>query len=200
MRLLSKYFFRGLFTLLPFALTLYVFFLLISESERFARNILTPILGDFNIPFLGLILSVSIICLLGYIVSQRAFNRFLSFVEMPFKNVPLVKSVYSALKSFSDYFSPSGETVANQVVVVKIPGQPLELMGFRTRRSLRDMPDGFTKEGKVAVFFPMSYQIGGFTAFIPKDWVSPVDMPVEIAMRSALTAWMPGKEALPEDE
>jgi uncharacterized membrane protein len=104
--------------------------------------------------------------------------------------------VYSALKSFADYFSPGGEHGVQQVVVVKIPGQPLELVGFLTRKSLKEMPVGFTKENKVAVFFPMSYQIGGFTMFIPREWTTPINMPVEVAMRSALTAWMPGREVI----
>jgi uncharacterized membrane protein len=36
----------------------------------------------------------------------------------------------------------------------------------------------------------MGYMIGGYTVFVPSDWVQPIDMSVEEAMRSSLIAWM----------
>jgi hypothetical protein len=36
----------------------------------------------------------------------------------------------------------------------------------------------------------MGYMIGGYTVFVPRDWVQPIDMSVEEAMRSSLFAWM----------
>ena len=32
--------------------------------------------------------------------------------------------------------------------------------------------------------------IGGYTVFVPAEWVQPIDMSVEEAMRSSLIAWM----------
>ena len=43
---------------------------------------------------------------------------------------------------------------------------------------------------QVAVYLPMGYMIGGYTVFVPRSWVTPVDMSVEEAMRSSLIAWM----------
>ncbi len=39
----------------------------------------------------------------------------------------------------------------------------------------------------------MSYMIGGFTAFIPREYVTPLKMSMEEAMRFALTAGITGK-------
>lgn len=36
----------------------------------------------------------------------------------------------------------------------------------------------------------MGYMIGGYTVFVPTEWVQPIDMSVEEAMRSSLIAWM----------
>jgi uncharacterized membrane protein len=148
------------------------------------------LLGDGYIPGMGLVLAIVVIILLGFFVSRPIFNQFIDYVELPFKNVPILKSVYSALKSLSDYFSPDGENAAHQVVVVKMPNTEIEVVGFLTRKNLSDLPDSFTKGDRVAVYFPMSYQIGGFTAFVPRAWIKESAMPVEVAMRSALTAWM----------
>lgn len=32
--------------------------------------------------------------------------------------------------------------------------------------------------------------IGGYTVFVPTEWVTPINMSVEEAMRSSLIAWM----------
>ncbi len=40
----------------------------------------------------------------------------------------------------------------------------------------------------------MSYMIGGFTLFVPKEHVRPINMSMEEAMRFALTAGITGKK------
>jgi uncharacterized membrane protein len=76
------------------------------------------------------------------------------------------------------------------VVALKAPGQELELVGLVTRQQLDDLPAGFTPGDRVAVYLPMGYMIGGYTVFVPRTWVRPIDMPVEEAMRASLFAWM----------
>ena len=39
----------------------------------------------------------------------------------------------------------------------------------------------------VAVYFPMSYQIGGYTVYMPKEAVEPLDIDLETGMRLAVT-------------
>jgi uncharacterized membrane protein len=40
----------------------------------------------------------------------------------------------------------------------------------------------------------MGYMIGGYTIFVPRDWLQPLSMSVEEAMRSSLFAWMANHE------
>jgi uncharacterized membrane protein len=61
-------------------------------------------------------------------------------------------------------------------------------MGFVTRREFGDMPAGVGREGEVAVYLPMSYQIGGYTVFLPREQAVPVLMSREEAMKFILTA------------
>jgi uncharacterized membrane protein len=52
------------------------------------------------------------------------------------------------------------------------------------------LPDGFIQGDRVAVYLPMGYMIGGYTVFVPRDWLMPIDMSAEEVMRSSLFAWM----------
>ncbi|MBA4254796.1 MAG: hypothetical protein C0445_02845 [Polaromonas sp.] len=194
MNRLYQYFFRGLIAFLPLALTVYVLYLFVSWAESLAMGMVRPLLGDFYLPGLGLLLSVALIFTLGFLISQPFTARLLSWVELPFTNLPLVKSIYSSLKSFADYFSPH-EQDAQQVVSLRMPGSELSIVGLVTRQSLSGLPVGLAAEGNVAVYLPMGYMIGGYTVFVPRSWLQPLDMSVEEAMRSALIAWMSGSRA-----
>ena len=134
--------------------------------------------------------TAALILALGFLMSQRFTGKLLSFIELPFTNLPVVKSIYSSLKNFADYFAPH-EQDAQQVVLLKMPGNELSTVGLVTRQSMKGLPKGLAElEDQVAVYLPMGYMIGGYTVFVPRSWTTPVDMTVEEAMRMALIAFM----------
>ncbi len=191
MKQLSKYFIRGLIAILPVALTLYLLYIFLAWSETLAFTLLGGLIGDIYVPGMGLAIAVLFIIAVGYLLSMRRIRRMASIFELPFNNIPVVKSIYSSVKSFADYFSPGGGSQGTQqVVILRVPGQPLELVGLVTRKGVDDLPDGFTQEDRIAVYLPMGYMIGGYTVFVPSSWAQPIDMTVEEAMRSSLIAWM----------
>ena len=196
MKHLSMYFFRGLITFLPVGLTIYVLYLFITWLEGFAMQMLRPVIGTFYLPGLGIVLGGVAIVLLGFLVSQPFMSRLLGWIELPFTNLPLVKSIYSSLKSFADYFAPH-EQDAQQVVLLKSPDGELSIVGLVTRRTLADLPLDATTQTHVAVYLPMGYMIGGYTVFAPKSWLQPLDMSVEDAMRYSLVAWMGNAKSAP---
>lgn len=192
---LPQYFLRGLITILPLLLTVYLLFALVAWSESLASYLIRPMLGSLYIPGLGLLVAIGIIILTGYLISRQDTSRLLNWVELPFTNIPVVRSIYNSLKSFADYFSPPspGETT-QQVVILRWPEQPLEVVGLVTRNHVAGLPSGFLQGDRVAVYLPMGYMIGGYTVFVPRAWLTPIDMSVEEAMRSALIAWMPPRK------
>ena len=170
--------------------SVYVLVLFVTWTERTAMQMLRPLTGDFYLPGLGIALGAALILALGFLMSQRFTGKLLSFIELPFTNLPVVKSIYSSLKNFADYFSPH-EQDAQQVVLLKMPGHGLSTVGLVTRQSMKGLPKGLAElEDQVAVYLPMGYMIGGYTVFVPRSWTTPVDMTVEEAMRMALIAFM----------
>jgi len=190
MKPIYQYFFRGLITFLPLALTVYVLFLFVTWTEGVAMALIRPVIGDFYLPGLGIVLGAALIVGLGFLISQPYTARLLSWVELPFTNLPVVKSIYSSLKNFADYFAPH-EKDAQQVVLLRMPGGELSTVGLVTRQSMTGLARGLNElEDHVAVYLPMGYMIGGYTVFVPRSWTTPIDMTVEEAMRSALIAFM----------
>lgn len=194
MKHLTQYFLRGLLTALPLGLTVYLLVLFLRWMESVSARLARPLLGEAYVPGLGLALGIAGIVLLGFLVSQPFLARLLALVELPFTNLPVVKNIYGSLKDFADFFSPTKSGARQMVVVLKPPGQDMELVGLVTRQQLDDLPAGFSPGDRVAVYLPMGYMIGGYTVFVPRAWVRPIDMPVEAAMRASLFAWMGGAE------
>lgn len=189
-RRLYRYFFRGLITFLPVFLTLYVLVMFVTWTESVAMKLVHPLTGDFYLPGLGIGLGALLIIGLGALVSRPETARWLSMLELPFNNLPVVKSIYSSLKNFADYFAPHAKS-PQQVVLLRMPGNEMGIVGLITRQSMAGLPAELSAlEDQVAVYLPMGYMIGGYTVFVPRAWVTPVNMSVEEAMRMALIAFM----------
>ena len=189
MKRLYQYFFRGLIAVLPMALTVYLLYLFVSWIESVAMHVVQPLMGDFYLPGQGIFLGILAILGLGFLISQPFTAKLFSWVELPMTNLPVVKSIYNSLKNFADYFSPQ-KSNPQQVVSLRMPGHALAIVGLITRPNTHGLPAGLDMPDHVAVYLPMGYMIGGYTVFVPRSWVTPLDMSVEEAMRSSLIAWM----------
>lgn len=195
MKHITTTFFKGLFTLLPLMLSVYVFIWFLSAMENMSRATILTFLPDFlYLPGMGVAVVFVVIYIFGVVVDRPLTLWLFGMVEGLFRGVPVIKTVYVAIKDFTEYLKPGRDRKSNQVVLVRFPGVEIEMIGLMTRDSLRDMPEPVTKTDRVAVYFPMSYQFGGATMFIPRAWVHPTDLSVESAMRSIITAWLPGQD------
>jgi uncharacterized membrane protein len=94
--------------------------------------------------------------------------------------------VYAALRDLLGLFAQHKEP-SLQVVSLDLPGN-LRVLGFVTRADFSDAPAGIARENEVAVYLPMSYQVGGYTVLVPRSACTPVDMSREDAMKFILTA------------
>jgi len=194
MKNITTTFLKGLFTLLPLLLSIYVFMWFLFAVEGFSRDAITLFWpSSWYIPGMGVLLVFALIYAFGTVVDRPLARWMFNMIEDLFRELPVIKTVYIALKDFTEYLKP-GKAKNNQVVLVRWPGSQIELVGLMTRENLNDLPAAVTKAGKVAVYFPQSYQFGGLTLFIPREWVHPTDMSVEAAMRAIITAWLPGED------
>ena len=190
MKRITLFFLRGLLTVLPLGLTIYLLFLLLTASENIAKSIIAPLLGSFYFPGIGLILTISAIVILGVLVSQPFLLKIFGLLELPFTNLPVIKSIYNSIKSFAEYVSNQSSSEEKQAVVIQIPDSKIEMVGLVTRNDMMDLPEGFSKVDRVGVYLPMSYMVGGYTIFVPRECIRPIKMNVEEVMRNSLIAWL----------
>jgi len=189
MKAIGKIFLKGLMAILPLAVTIYVLYWLGSSAESVLGELLRRILPDeIYVPGMGMLFGFLLILLCGILLRAWFVRRVFSLLDRIMESVPLVKSLYGAVKDLMRFFDPSKEEEFDNVVMVSIPGTSLRLMGFVTRQDFAGLPAGIARKDMVAVYLPMSYQLGGFTVMTPTAQIEPVDLSVEEAMRFCLTA------------
>jgi len=190
MKKISKYFVQGLVAILPVVLTVYVLCWLITTTETVLGSAVKLVVSDrLYVPGMGVAAGVLIILGLGLSLNLWVFSRLFAIGEEWVEKVPLVKFLYSSLKDLAQFFDSTKKKGFNKVVMADVLGnKDVGLIGFVTREEFSDLPEHVGDGDKVAVYLPMSYQMGGFTIIIPKSKVRYVDMSIEDAMRFALTA------------
>ena len=190
---ISKILLTGFITLLPVILTVYLLYWLAVSSENVMGTALRWALPNATyFPGLGMIAGVVVVFVVGLLMKAILIRQIFTFGERILYQLPLIKTVYRAMRDLFDFFSPKEEGLG-EVVAVTYNGT--EMIGFVTQTDQKKLPESFRGQDKVLVYLPMSYMIGGFTVFISREHVRPVNMSMEEAMRFALTAGITGKNA-----
>jgi uncharacterized membrane protein len=196
---LGKLFLKGLVVVIPVSLTLAILWWLAREAEQVLGGLLVRFLPEgWYVPGMGVISAVAITILVGLLTHVILFQKLFAFGDTILNRLPLVKTIYSALKDIIGYLSPESRMALSKVVLVKIPGQDFEQLGFVTREDFSKLPMELTVEQPIAVYLPMSYQIGGYTLFLPRSSLTPVDLSFEEGMKLVITGTViSGDKAFP---
>jgi len=188
MNTLGKLFLKGLAVVIPITLTLAILWWMAAGAERLMGSILKFTLpSGWYVPGMGLVSGLALVILIGLLSHVLIFQKLFNLGETILNRLPLVKTIYTAIKDFIGYLSPDKDSKMSKVVMVQLPGQSFQLIGFVTREQFDDLPFTPTADDPVAVYMPMSYQIGGYTLFLPRSALTPLDIPFESAMRLVLT-------------
>ena len=190
LRRLARTFLSGLAVVLPIVVTFAVLAWLVTTAEAVLGAVVHVLLpGDTYPRGLGVALALGLIFGVGVLMEAVYFRRLMGWLEELLNRIPLVKTVYGAVRDLMSLFSKAGTRRFSKVVMVRFPGIEARLVGFVTLEDFTGLAID-AKAGEVAVYLPMSYTIGGYTVFLPRECLTPLDMSLEDAMRFVVTAGM----------
>ena len=189
MQSFNKIFFLGFITLLPIAVTIYIVYSAIIILENVLGSLLRQILPTY-VPGLGLFFTLGLIFIFGLLLNNFLTGRFLMTLESHLVRVPFVKVIYSPLRDLMNLFQKRDSKEMQSVVLCSIGNTGAKVMGVVTRENFRDLPMESHLNNHVAVFFPFSYGLGGYTLLVPRESITKLDIPIEKAMSLAVTGWV----------
>jgi uncharacterized membrane protein len=130
-----------------------------------------------------LLLFVLVLYLLGKFLAAGIGRALWRALEQLITRVPLVRSVYSAVKQFSDFFFNEKEVQFTRVVAIEYPRRGIWSMGFVVSESFLDI-SAAANEPVVAVYVPTSpMPMAGFTTTLPKRDVIDLNITIDQALQ-----------------
>lgn len=189
MKGLTRTFLTGLAAILPIVITLALLWWLGTAAEELLGGLLRAILPDMlYFPGLGLLMALGVIFGIGVLLRAYVVQGLFAWVEGLMDRIPVVKTIHGTVRDMMSLVSGDLEKQFGDAVLVTLPGTDYRLVGFVTREDFDGLPDELGSEGTIAVYLPMSYQIGGYTLMLPREQVEPLNLSLEDAMRYTLTA------------
>jgi uncharacterized membrane protein len=186
-------FLQGLIAILPLVVTVFLIVSLGAAAERLLGRLIKWILPDaWYVAGMGIVAGIGLVFVIGLLVNVWGVPRLIGLGERLIGRIPLVKTIYGAVRDLLGFFARSGGIGSDSQVVMVSIDERLRVVGLLTRQSFDGLPPGLGREGQVAVYVPFSYQIGGFTLLVSRDRVEPLDMSLEDAMRFIVTAGATG--------
>lgn len=178
--------FAGFMAIVPAVLTIYLLYWMAITSEQVMGGALKAVLPDIvYFPGMGSLAGVLIIFIVGLLLKAFFVQQLFQLGETLLYRIPLIKTIYGLMRDLFDFFSPSKKEMGR---VVTLDFNGVKVVGFVTQENLTDIPLDEDPQGKVLVYIPMSYMIGGFTVMVPREQLTPCDIKVDEAMRFVLTA------------
>ena len=179
MKRLMNYFLQGLLVFVPVAVTVFAIILVFTKIDG---------LLNVPIPGLGLIITIVIITLIGFLASNFLGKKIFTIIDTLFTKLPIVKMLYSAVKDVIEAFAGKKKSFDKPAIVELAPGGP-KAVGFITRESMEFL----SLAGHVAVYFPQSYNFAGSVLIFPSEQVKPIDVDSAEAMAFVVSGGVSGK-------
>ncbi|HEV3182998.1 MAG TPA: DUF502 domain-containing protein [Steroidobacteraceae bacterium] len=180
----------GILVWLPILATIWVVTFMLHLMDR--TLLLLPsayrpeALVGFTLPGVGLLFALIVVLLTGLLVTNLIGYRLLAWGEELLDRIPVVRTVYGGVKSFTESVLSQSNSF-RKVVMVEYPRAGAWSIGFLTAE---DVPEVSEKLGEphAAVYISLALNAtAGYLVIVPRRQVVELDMSVDAAMKMIIT-------------
>lgn len=189
--MIKRWVIAGLLVWIPLVATVWVMQLLIRFLDRslvFVPAQWRPehLLG-FEIPGIGIVLSLALILITGFLAANFVGKRVVRVGESLLARIPLVRTIYSSVKRLTETVLDEDSTSFRKVLLVEWPRRELWTLVFQTGDPVAAVQHETGRE-MLTIFVPTTPNpTSGFIMFAPRDDVIELDMAVEDAVRMIIS-------------
>lgn len=180
-------FLRGIGVLIPLGLTYWFFESLLNALDGILSPLFARWLGQ-HVPGIGFVAMLLIILLVGLLTRNLVGRFLLAGFETLVRSIPVVRSVYSAIKDLVTAFGVEGKSrTFRQVVMTEYPRKGLYCIGFVTNEMKYAQSGGITRDF-LNVYIPNPPNpTSGFLVLIPRDEAIHLDLTIEEGLKLVLS-------------
>ena len=188
---LRRYIVAGILVWVPIWVTLLVLRFMVDLFDAIFELIPTRYQPDhllgFHVPGLGLIFALIIVAITGMAITNILGNRLVEFWEYLLSRIPLVRTIYQAVKQvLTTVFSSSEESFRN-VVLIEYPRKGLWSIAFQTSAGFNYTTE-LIGEDMLTVFVPTTPNpTSGFLIIVPRKDTLKVNLGVDEALKMVIS-------------
>ena len=188
---MRRYFFAGLLTILPLVISIWIVSWLVDILESTVLLLPAPMrpenLLPFYIPGLGALLTLAIIVLVGFVVSNVVIQRLQNSINRILLRIPVFRGVYSAVQRLVQAVLVQTHQEFRRVVLVEYPRKGIYAVGLMTGVSEGEVQQK-TPNRLLNVFVPTTPNpTSGYYVLVPENDVIALEMSVEEAFKLVMS-------------
>lgn len=188
---MRKYLMAGLLVWLPLGVTVLVINFLIETFDQVLLLLPSAYRPDellgYHIPGFGLLMTAVVILVTGMIVANYLGEKLVGFWEGLLSRIPLVRSIYSAVKQVTEAFVGSEQSF-QKAYLVEYPRRGTWTLAFQTSTKTGEAQIKTGLNSVVNVFVPTTPNpTSGFFLMVSQDDLVPLDMSVEQALKMIIS-------------
>jgi uncharacterized membrane protein len=181
--LLKRYFLTGLLVIIPIWGTILILKTLFVSLDRILGDLLVQLVPSHYVPGLGILALIVLVFVTGLFATNFMGRQVVKWWEKCLDRVPLVRGIYSTLKSVMGIVSVSEQASYNRVVMIQFPKNGHYCIAFVTGVTKGEVQD-FAQEPLIHVYVPTSPNpTSGYFLLVPEHEVTSIDISVEEAMK-----------------
>ena len=188
----KRYLIAGLLVWLPLGVTIAVIKFLVDLFDQ--SLLLLPhqyrpdVLLGVDIPGFGVLLSLALILVTGVVVANFLGSRLVAMWESFLSRIPLVRSIYNAVKQIAEAVFGSGEQTFQKAYLIQYPRAGLWTLAFQTGTSQGEAQKKTGMNDVVNLFVPTTPNpTSGFFIMASKNEVIELEMNVDDALKMVIS-------------
>ena len=181
---LRESFVAGLIAIAPLGITLTILGFVFDHVDGPLGKLINGAIHDYttfdvHIPGLGLLATLIIVLLVGWLTRLALFRFALRGVEWLIDQVPLVRSLYNASRQIVSPFTEKEAMPFSEVCLAEYPMKGRFTLGMVARQKVSNDP----ADDRIVVFFPSNHLHLGYPVILSRKEVTIIDMSIEQAIK-----------------
>lgn len=189
-------FLTGLVIVAPVALTIYLIWTVITLIDAkivpWVPAIYNPSTYlNWDVPGFGVLVFLLFTAVVGSLTKNLFGRQLIMLAEGWVDRMPLVRSIYNALKQIMETVLSQSSTSFQQACLVEYPRKGIWAVAFVSTEAKGEINEkcGAPGQNLMSVFLPTTPNpTSGFLLFVPREDVVPLDMTVEEAAKLVISA------------
>ncbi len=192
---LRNYFLAGILVTAPIAITLFLTWSFLEYIDgKVARLLPARYNPDtylpFSVPGIGLLVAIVFFILVGWFTRNFLGRLVIRASEYVVDRMPVVRSIYGALKQFFETMMAGKSQAFREVVMFQYPRPGIWVIGFVSGTTEGEVQRRLEDE-VVNVFLPTTPNpTSGFLLFVPRRELVSLEMTIEEAIKMVVSAGM----------